>query len=427
MTDFFEKQIQEIQSSLILKIYGAFLSFAHVLTFFYWNHSYFFINSQDSQNSNPLCYPFFSGCDILHQLIPTVFWYVILFFYLFVCLFSTWFFLSQNQIKKAYFLLFIGTFIKLTLYLSNYNFTDNHHFMIHLILLLYLFVPHKKINIKYLISAFHVAAGFSKINPDWLSASVPFYMPWVGDRFVLLIPVYVIFFEIFIFPSLLFTPRWFRWLTLLQLLVFHLLSGFTEVFYIPLLMLCLLSLFFMDEFFDFRSSVLKRNFNPKLLIKNFFTPGINDHLKLFFNGREKASVYICLFIFTLFQIMPSVLVSEPHLSGVPQLFSLNLSGSGNRCKALMVVHRQGGSFHLQKPVVRKPHLKCDPLIHLNQARQLCKKNKESGEFESLSLSLVSKRISENQYKKILNIPDVCQFKNPLWAELFWNKPQGGKP
>ena len=92
----------------------------------------------------------------------------------------------------------------------------------------------------------------------------------------------------------------------------------------------------------------------------------------------------------------------------------------------MVVHRQGGSAHLQKPFVRKSHLKCNPLVYLNQAYQLCKKNRISREFESLSLSLMSKRTSENQYKKILDIQDVCQIKNPLWAELLQNKIQREK-
>ena len=418
MTEFFQKQIQEIQNSRILRLYGAFLGLTHVLTFFYWNQSSFFVNSQSPLNSTPLCYPFFPNCDLFQHFIPGMIWQVILFFYIFISLFSIGFFLNQKQTKKAYFLLIFGTLIKLTLYLSNYNLIGSYHFMVHLVLLLYLFIPHKKINIQYLIPAFYVATGFSRINPDWLSASTPVYIPWVSDKFLLLPLAYTVFFGVFLVPGLLSAQRWLCWLTLLQLLVFHTLSSFTMELYNPLLMLCLLSLFFMDEFFDFWPSVSRHSFNPKLSIKNFFKPKISSPLKLFFNGKEKVSVYICLFVFTFLQIMPSFLANEPHLSGVPQLFSLNLSGSNNQCKALLVTHQQGGSVHLAKPVVRKKHINCDPIVYLNQAHQLCRKNQKSKEFESLSLSLVAKRVSENQYKRILDIPDVCQFKNPLWAELF---------
>ncbi len=428
MTDFPEKhflkkQIQEIQNSKILRFYGIFLGLTHVLTFFYWNQSSFFVNSQSPLNSDPLCYPFFPGCDFFQHLVPTAVWQVVLFSYLLISLFSIWCFLNKNQTKKAFFLLMSGTFIKLILYLSNYGFADDHHFMIHLVLLLYLFVPHKKTTIGYLIPAFYVAAGFSKINSDWLGAT-PLHIPWVSDSFPQAVPIYIIFLQAFLGPALLSAHRWLCWLILLELLAFHALSSLTVGFYDPLLMICLLSLFFMDEFFDFWPSVSGQGFNTKLFIRKLFKPKTKSHLKLFFNGKEKISVYICLFVFTFLQVVPSILVNHPHLSGVPQMFSLNLSWSKNRCKVLLMTHRKGESVHLAKPVVKKDHLNCNPIVYLNQAHQLCRKNQKFMEFKSLSLSLVAKRTGESQYKKILDIQDVCQLKNPLWAELFQNELHG---
>ena len=285
MTDFFQKQIKEIQNSEVLKIYGAFLGLTHVLTFFYWNLFSFFVNSQ---SHTPLCYPFFPNCDLLQHLMPTTFWSVILLFYLFVSLFSIWFFLDKNQIKKAYFLLILATFIKLTLYLSNYNFTNDYHFMVHLVLFVYFFIPHKKSNIQYLISAFYVTAGFSKINPDWLTASTVVNISWINNTSMLPILVYVIFFGIFMVPSLLFAPRWFCWLTLLQLLILQIAACFTMELYDSLLALCLISFFFVDEFFDFLLPVLKQSFNPKIFIKALFKPKTNIPLKSFFKGKEKS-------------------------------------------------------------------------------------------------------------------------------------------
>ena len=139
---------------------------------------------------------------------------------------------------------------------------------------------------------------FSKINPDWLTASTIVNIPWVNDTFLLPILVYVIFFGIFMVPVCSLPQGCFCWLTLLQLLIFQIVACFTAEFYDSLLTLCLISFFFVDELFDFLIPVLKQSFNPKFFIKALLKPKTNTPLKLLFNGKEKISVSICLFVFT---------------------------------------------------------------------------------------------------------------------------------
>ena len=374
------------------------MGLTHVLTFFHWNQSSFFVNSQRDLNSDPLCYPFFPNCDLFRALIPEAGWQLILFFYLLLSIITTLFFLKQRFIKKAFFFLAITTLFKLTLHLSNYNFTDDHHLMVHLVSFLYLFVPNKKINILFLIPAFYMAAGFSKINPDWLTGAISINTPWLHGNVLLFSLAYVILLESFLVLGLLSAWSWLRWITLSQLLLMHGYSWFTFGFYYPMIMFCLLSFFFLDDFF---------HQNP--------VPSSES-----FPGRKKTiSVCIVLFVFAFLQTLPHILVKEPSLSGIARLSSLNLWSSQPHCKVLMVTHSQNLSVHLMEPVKDLgKRLDCDPLVFLNQAYQLCRKNKKSGEFDRLSLSIMSKPITQQRFQKILDLDDVCRFKNPLWAELY---------
>ena len=162
MTDFFSRQIREIQKSRVLGFYGLVLSFTHVLTFLYWQKSSFFINSHSSLNPDPLCYPFFPSCGLFGSSIPALFWQGGLFFYLFLGLYSIWHFFNQNKIKRAYFSLLFGTLVKILLSLSSYHLVNDFSYMVTIVIVVYLLVPNKKVNINYLVVAFYLVSGLSR-------------------------------------------------------------------------------------------------------------------------------------------------------------------------------------------------------------------------------------------------------------------------
>ena len=178
-----------------------------------------------------------------------------------------------------------------------------------------------------------------------------------------------------------------------------------------------------------------RKAKTKVFLKFIKTRGVN-HLKLFSTGKEKVSVYVCLIVFAVIQFAPGLLFAENH-TYLFRLFSLDLSGkftgknfgkSSIKCKAIVAVHRKGLAVHLTGPVdsVLKPRLFCDPLVFLNYAHQLCRKNKKSKEFDRLSLNFVVKKKGESRYRKILDIPNVCEFKNPLLFAGFYGGQVGGE-
>lgn len=401
MTTYLKKQIEEIQKSPILSLYGAALVLTHFWTFMYWNRGSFFVTAQSAINAEPLCFPFFANCDLFRAAIPQSVWGGVLGVYFILTAIGFLSFLGRGLIQYAYWILVSLTALKFFLHMSNYNFMGNYHYMIYFASLAYLFLPHKLATLRYLLVAFYVAAGTLKFNIDWLSGAAMIQTPLLRGQTLVASLYYVVLLEVVFIFGLLHSNRWVRTAILLQLLAFHAFSWHIVGFYYPMVMFCLLSLLFFEEWHFYKTK----------------TPIEADLTKLLRLKMPKSTLAL-LGLFIAMQILPFLLSSDPALSGVPRLSSLNMFDSKTQCETLMVAHTDKGTIHLRKPIKNLgTRLKCDPLVFLNQAHQICRQNRKTNEINRLSFSLYSKRITEIDYKKILDIKDVCAMKNPLWAEL----------
>ncbi len=401
MTKFWQKQIQEIQADWSLPFYGAALSLTHVWTYMYWARYSFFVNSQSRINAEPICFPFFPSCDLFRDFFSPQTWQVVLFVYLALAVATTVFFFTRNLVPIACKMLAGLTLFKFLLHMSNYNFMGNYHYMAYFVTLAYLLLPHKKSLIKYLIVVFYIAAGSLKINIDWLSGAAMIRLPFVSGSFYIFSLFYVVLLELVLIFGVLSSKNWVRWITFAQLLAFHAFSWHIVGFYYPLVMFSILSLFFLDEWLFLKKGVTV----PPLLTD------------LFQRCAPKV-VYTTLGLFILMQLLPFIMVSDASLSGAPRLSSLNMFDSKTHCHAIYLADTERGQVHLQAPEKNLGvRLKCDPLIFLNQAHQLCRKNKDYKEIKKLSLALFSRRVTEKKYTKVLDIKDVCSLEAPLWAEI----------
>lgn len=401
MIDFFKRQVQEIYHDKGLQLYGFFLSLTHIWSFLYWQRGDFFIHSQSGLNSEALCFPFFPNCDVWRGLLSMNQWSLVLWTYGLISFVVALLFLSQKKRNLAYWGFTFITLIKVSLHLSNYNFMGNYHYMIHGLSFLFLWAPHKKQIIKYFLVAFYVSSGLLKMNIDWLSGAAMISPPWLNDKLLSLSLFYVVLLELVLVFGLLSSKKWLRWLTLLQLLAFHAFSWHIVGFFYPLVMFSLLSLFFIDEYREFKGQIQ--------------IPSLGQDLM---RGQAAKSTYLLLLIFWLLQVSPHLITSDPSLSGAARLSSLNMFDAKAECHPLLVVHKEKELIHMDRPLrslgVR---LNCDPLVYLNQAHKLCRKQQESPEFKRLSLSLFSKRVTDYEYTKVLDLQDVCSLSFPLWGEF----------
>jgi hypothetical protein len=397
----FKNNIEEIKRVENLFQYGLYISLTHLFTFFYWNKNNFFVSSQSPLNAEPLCFPFFPNCDLWRNLISPFGWSAILYIYLILSLFTIYLFVNKEKIKMAYFMLIFVTLFKALLQFSNYNFMGNYHYMIYLITLIYLFVPGKISFIKIMIVAFYFSAGILKINIDWLSGAAMISTPVLKGNLLLASLYYVIFLELLFSFGLLIKNQVLRVFCLFQFIAFHIFSWHVVGFFYPLVMFCLLSIFLLDEYSIWKNH--KKNNNIILELINFKNPRLH---------------YFILLIFIFLQIIPNLITKDPSLSGAPRLSSLNMFDSRTECQSILIAHRSKDSIHIERPLKHLGvRLQCDPLIYLNQAHQLCRQNQNSKEFEKLSLSLLSRRVTANDYVKVLDFKDICSLENILWAEF----------
>ncbi|MCB0377995.1 MAG: hypothetical protein KDD33_05840 [Bdellovibrionales bacterium] len=401
MISYFKKQIQEIEASPGMRWFGAFLSLTHLWCFLLWNRKDYFVSSLSPSNSQPLCFPFFIDCDLARVFSPSILT-IFLYFYAFLGLLAFFLFISKETSTKAAYWAFAAAVVyKNVFYLSNYNFMGNYHYMANISYLAFLFLPHKKWTIKYLIVGFYFAAGALKINIEWLSAAAMIAPPYIGGNLLMVSLIYVIYLELVLVFFLLCSNKWLRWSTLFQFIAFHIFSWHIVGFFYPMVMFSLLSIFLIDEYLSWKGEIQ-----------------IEDRLPRFFSGKEYKSIYIVLVIFTLMQTLPFVFASDPSKSGAIRLSSLNMFDANTRCKELFVLHRKGQVVHLRRAnEVTGVRIQCDPILFTNYLHQLCRENKQDPDFEKLSFSLVSRRATEADYEPILFIENACAQKNIQWAEF----------
>lgn len=405
MIKYLRSQISEIQNTKGLSLFGAFLAVSHIYAIALWNKNDFFVNLMSPMNSEPICFPFFPNCYSL-MVFSNGALTAFLYFYLFLSLLSLFCFLQKDLLKYGYLSLIALTIIKLGVHLSNYNFMGNYHYMANFVYLAYLFIPHKKIVIKYLIVAFYFAAGLLKINIEWLSGAAMINPPVIMGSFLVASLFYVILLELVFVFGLLSSNKYIRWAALGQFIAFHIFSWHIVGFFYPMVMFSLLSIFIIDEFLYHKKQAIPEN-----------------HLELFFFGKEKALVYTVIGIFAFLQIFPFFFAKDTSLSGSLRLSSLNMFDAKTDCKVLMIAHNKGKSAHLAPSRQRRGvRLQCDPVVFLNQIKQWCDINKTKNEFERLSFSISSRRSTDINFQPVLFLEDACKINSLLWAEYFhWGK------
>ena len=403
-SSFFSKNIQEIQSSYGLRLYGSFLTLTHVWTFLYWNRTGAFARILSVDNPSQLCFPFFPNCNVFH-VFPSSVLQGLLYSYLVWALITFVLFLRPSQpsvdeaspLKWAY-LSFLGLFLfKSFFYLQYYGFMGNYHYMANIVTLIFLFAPQKKALSKIAIVGFYLAAGFLKINMEWLSGAAMFHEPFiVGDLLVASL-FYVILLELIMVWGLLSSRLWIRAFVLFQFIAFHIFSWHIVGFFYPCMMTSMLSVFFIEEWAQ------RKNQAPVTSFQSYTWP--RAHILL-------------ISIFVLMQLFPHFWAKDPALSGSFRIPSLNMFDANTRCKPLIHLETQEGSYHIRRDHLNLgTRIKCDPIVFLNQVRTLCEKNKKRKEFEKLNFSLVSRRLTDQNFHPILFLPDACNQPHLFLSEF----------
>lgn len=371
----FKFNLDEISQDFALKTYMPFLFAVHILTCLFWHFQKF--NEIISDHRYQSCWSFNNHCEMVTQFLAP---YSSLLLPLYLTI-SLWGLFSCSHLKRAYWLLVVVEFIKLFFQFLDYNFMGNYHFMAHIVTLFFLFFPQKKTWIKLWLITFYLAAASLKFNLEWLSgASMSWKVPFQNMELLSYLAFMALLVELTAPFFISFDNSLIKKWGLLLLVLFHITSYYWVGFFYPSVMLCLLSIFILNN----------EGLNSKSLAL-----------------RPSQLVNISLWaLFIFFQIKNFTAPRTHALDSDKRLFSLNMFDARSDCYGFFIVHdlktKVQVNFKNESTSVR---VKCDPQVFFNQAKKLClaKPNPISVEAH-----LASRLHSDLDFANIIDDKNICQ-------------------
>jgi hypothetical protein len=186
-----------------------------------------------------------------------------------------------------------------------------------------------------------------------------------------------------------------------QFALFHVFSWPVVGFYFPLLMFLLLAIFPLCR----------------------FLPAVPADLGLaaLVRGRLRRATACVAVGFSALQLVPLAIPGDAALTGEGRIFAVHMVDALVECDAdYAVSYRDGRVRHLVPNVVYAPRIRCDPLLHWNLARNLCRALPATDPaFERLDLRLAARRASEKELRRIVELEDVCR-RTPDYRTLWHN-------
>lgn len=368
---FVRSQIFEISNDRALQLYGAALAMVHVFSALWWVQ--FESLQYLSQGTGSICWPWFESCYLFRFTSPHVAGLVFSIYVLLALINITLF--LKSKIHSAYTMAICLFVFKLLLFAMDFRMRGNHHYMAFIVASFYLFIPQKKQTIPLVVVGFYVAASLLKFNNEWLSGAalstdgkLPFRGKWVEWACA-----YVIILETLLIWGLLL-PRTnkFFWFTFSQVVIFHLFSLPIVNWFYPVIMACLLSIFFLRH---------EQSSPPKSFL---------------------ALAALSLFWFT--QLAPYGIKGDTALSGDGRFLAFNMMDARSMCRISMIGKRNMDRVEISRPPVRLPvRMWCHSLVFYNWAREICRSN----QWDNIDFIVSSKRSTDFDWKQTMRAVDFC--------------------
>ena len=426
---FLKQSLNEIVSHRALSFYGCALSLAHIVTFFFWNKPSI-VNTWMVQNENTLCWPHFPFCESLQLSSPAIAGGV-LYVYLCISVLSAVFFLNKKTVKVAYFLFLLALFTKYGIFLMDYRFMGNYHYMHFIISLVYLFIPQKMFFIPLFIVLFYFFAGLLKTtNMEWLTGLALFKPPpvFISEEVLKILCFLVVLLETVGVWFLILKTR-IREGIFFCFVVFHAVSYYFVGYYYPLIMFTLISIF-----------PLKWSQKQEDQKQEDQKQGNQKSFSVFLSRSNYRAGGVCLVVFCFCQLMPFLIKGDSSLTGEGRLFSLNMFDANTYCRSQARVRFKNRTVEV--PLPHEPlevRIHCDPYVYFYQAQQLCQVYKTKKNFKDLDLILFSKLKSDREYTTLIDEKNFCAqklsysiYRKNKWIKIpnkkqaSYIKPEGNK-
>ena len=394
-------QTNEIASDPALRVYGALLALTHGLTFATWQLEWRLADLL-SADAVAVCWPFFERCADFRFLdasgLAGVLWSYAALSLATCAIFG----LGPRRTGLAWVALLLLEILKAAIVFQDFRLRLNQHYMAGMASLAFLFLPRKREALRLLIVLFYFWAGALKLNREWLSGSALYHQDrfWIQGALLPWACAYVVVLEMAVSFGLLARRAWVFWPALFQFAAFHVFSWPVVGFFYPTLMFLLLALY--------------------LLCRWIPTARADLSAGDLFRGRAAASSWALIVGFSALQLIPVAIPGDSALTGEGRIFAVHMFDAKIECEADYVLTESNGNVrHLEPSGVYAPRIRCDPLLHWNYARHLCREAAKVSWKVRLDLHLSSRHSDESELRPVIAIQDFCVL-DPGYRTLWHN-------
>lgn len=366
----------EIESDRQLHFYGILLAFTHFLSFFFWW-------PMDFANRSLVCFPVFPQCRMLDGFWRD--WASVYLLALAGCALGSMVLFYRRSIRRALGLLALASCLRLFFHLSDYKLMGNYHYMSHLVILAFFFLPEKRNTIRCLIVLFYLAAGLIKINTDWLSGLALPSRSFFQGQLAEVLSALVILLEMAGSLVLLSSHWQRRSMALGCFVLFHFISWYFVGFFYPLLMLSLLGAFVLFP----GGSRLPRGISARL----------------------------ALGLFVIAQILPWIWDRNSGITGQWRILSLNMMDSRAVCETRYILEsRSGWIEHVKSFEKAGLRIQCDWVLVADYGEKLCSEHRGREGFEDIIVDHQVRRASDHSWIDQKTFSGICD--RPLKVNVF---------
>lgn len=324
-------------------------------------------------SNEPICWTFVPGCRALIPFYQN-FGMAIFIGYALISAVSLIFF-ANRKVAVGYSFFVLAIVIKFAIQIYDYRFMGNYHYMVNIVSLLFLFATNKSHLIRLFIVLFYIGAGVIKFNADWLSGEALMRPSWISGKLLEFALAYVIFMELFI-SQLLLSKKWRDW-ALAAIVMFHIFSYPVVLWFYPVTMLLLLTIFILD----------RQDFSLAAVFK-----------------RRDSLIFVT--VFAICQIYPMVFVKDPAITGEGRLLSLNMLDARATCVTYLETENLPGRLSFGEVNLRLGRrLLCDPLVYIESLKNMCE---TAPTGKNRRFALLSRPSTELQSAGFYNFAGFCE-------------------
>jgi hypothetical protein len=398
-------QIEEIRQDRALRVYGAALAVANVVTFAHWK---FMVGVPllIGRGADPICWPFFEGCAAWQLPVGVVndgLWG-----YLLLSIVTAGCFLS-GRIRTGYGLLVLVNVIRVLVMLLDYRLRANQHYMLNWVLLGFLFLPGKRALAYHLLAGLYFWAGVLKLDPDWLSGRTLYKQNqlWFHASLVPMACAYVVVLEVVMIWGIYARRASIFWAVVAQLLLFHYTSWPIVGFWYPLLMMCLIAI---------------------LPLARLIAPPQRSMVPATHTSRRRAAA-VAVGALCLLQFVPRLFPGDTAVTGEGRMFALHMFDAQIECEASFTYHLADGRRvveHRNETTKMSHRSRCDPIIYYELARRACSRVgrrtaavvpiANAAPVVDFDVRLRARRTSSPSFVDVIDIRDFCT-NTPRYT--FW--------